>query len=87
MRLLRLVPLAAAFALSALAAHAQGYPDRPITIVVPFPPGGSVDGVARILAGDLQERTGKSFVVENRAGGAGGQVVQAWRRTQADGES
>jgi tripartite-type tricarboxylate transporter receptor subunit TctC len=68
---------AAALSLSALAATAQSYPDRPVTIVVPFPPGGSVDGVARMLAGDLQERTGKSFVVENRAGGAGGSVGSA----------
>lgn len=58
-------------------AQAQTYPSRTVTLVVPFPAGGSVDGVARILAGELQERTGKSLVVENRAGGAGGTVGSA----------
>lgn len=86
MLLKRFALAAAALSLSALAATAQTYPDRPVTIVVPFPPGGSVDGVARILAGDLQERTGKSFVVENRAGGAGGSVGSASvARAAADG--
>ena len=57
---------------------AQGVPtDRPVTVVVPFPPGGSVDGVARILAQELGEQTGGTFVVENRAGGAGGAVGSA----------
>ena len=55
------------------AGFAQGLlGDRPVTIVVPFPPGGSVDGVARILAQELGEQTGGTFVVENRAGGAVG---------------
>jgi tripartite-type tricarboxylate transporter receptor subunit TctC len=65
---------------------AQGLPDRPITIVVPFPPGGSVDGVARILAIQLGEQTGGTWVVENRAGGAGGAVGSAHvMRAQPDG--
>lgn len=71
-----LIAAAAALALAGQAA-AQSFPTKPVTIVVPFPPGGSVDGVARILAADLAERTGKSFVVENRAGGAGGSVGSA----------
>src|SRR5919107_1199802 len=58
--------------------RAQGVPpDRPVTLVVPFPPGGSVDGVARIMAQELGEQTGGTFVVENRAGGAGGAVGSA----------
>src|SRR5918995_2171330 len=69
--------LASATALSG-AASAQGVlPDRPVTVVVPFPPGGSVDGEARILAQELGEQTGGTFVVENRAGGAGGAVGSA----------
>jgi tripartite-type tricarboxylate transporter receptor subunit TctC len=53
---------------------AQNYPIRPVSIVVPYPAGGSVDGVARILAQKLGQSLGGSFIVENRAGGAGGTV-------------
>ena len=70
------------------AALAQGsaLPDRPVTLVVPFPPGGSVDGVARILAQELGEQTGGTFLVENRAGGAGGAVGSAGvMRAKPDG--
>lgn len=65
---------AAAFAAAAFsvvpAARAQGdaYPSRPVTIVVPFGPGGSADVYARILAQQLGKDTGKSFIVENRPG-------------------
>jgi tripartite-type tricarboxylate transporter receptor subunit TctC len=52
----------------------QDYPTRPVSVVVPYPAGGSVDGVARILAQKLTESFGSSFIVENRAGGAGGTV-------------
>ena len=50
------------------------YPSRTVSIVVPYPPGGSVDGVARIIAQKLSEIPGQNFIVENRAGGAGGIV-------------
>src|SRR5882672_6593855 len=65
--------LAAACAMAQPAA-AQTYPSRTVTVVVPFPAGGSVDGVARILVQKLNEIPGYSFIVENRAGGAGGTV-------------
>lgn len=55
-------------------AAAADYPERPVSIVVPYPPGGAVDGVARVLATELSASTGKTFVVDNRAGGAGGIV-------------
>jgi tripartite-type tricarboxylate transporter receptor subunit TctC len=58
-------------------AVAQEFPARAISIVVPYPPGGAVDGVARVLAAELSESTGKTFVVDNRAGGAGGVVGSA----------
>jgi tripartite-type tricarboxylate transporter receptor subunit TctC len=66
--------LAAAVMAGIVPAHAQTYPNRTVSIVVPYPAGGSVDGVARIMAQKLHERLGQAFVVENRAGGAGGIV-------------
>jgi tripartite-type tricarboxylate transporter receptor subunit TctC len=56
------------------AAGADNYPSRTVTVVVPFPAGGSVDGVARILMQKLNETAGQHFIVENRAGGASGIV-------------
>jgi tripartite-type tricarboxylate transporter receptor subunit TctC len=63
-------------ALGVLAAptNAQDYPSRTVSVVVPYPPGGSVDGVARILVQELNQTLGQHFVVENRAGGASGTV-------------
>lgn len=55
-------------------ARAENYPSRTVTVVVPFPAGGSVDGVARILVQKLNETVGQHFIVENRAGGASGIV-------------
>jgi len=65
------IALAASFAATATA---QNYPSRTVTVVVPFPAGGSVDGVARILVQKLNESVGQHFIVENRAGGASGIV-------------
>ena len=65
---------------------AQSYPARTVTVVVPFPPGGSVDGVARILVQKLNESMGQYFIVENRAGGASGTVgANAVARAAPDG--
>src|SRR3954462_2598762 len=52
-------------------AWAQNYPTGPVTFVVPFPPGGSIDAVLRAMAPKLQERMGKPVLIENRAGGGG----------------
>ncbi len=84
---LMLGTFAAAAATAPADSSAQGVPpDRPVTVVVPFPPGGSVDGVARILAQELGEQTGGTFLVENRAGGAGGAVGSAAvMRSRPDG--
>lgn len=60
--------------LLAVPASAQTYPNRPVSIVVPYPAGGSVDGVARIITQKLNEELGQHFIVDNRAGGAGGIV-------------
>ena len=60
-----------AFAAPALA---QPYPNRTVSVIVPYPAGGSVDVVARLVVQKLNESMGQSFIVENRAGGAGGAV-------------
>jgi tripartite-type tricarboxylate transporter receptor subunit TctC len=66
--------IAAVIGLVAMPATADTYPNRTVSLVVPYPAGGSVDGVARVLANKLNETTAQSFIVENRAGGAGGIV-------------
>jgi tripartite-type tricarboxylate transporter receptor subunit TctC len=77
----RLPALLLGATLAPRAARAQPWPQRPVRIIVPFPPGGSNDVMARPLAEKLQARFGQPFVVENRpgAGGAIGaaQVVQS----------
>src|SRR3989441_12045731 len=60
----------AALAVTASIAAAQGYPDRPIRIVVPLPPGGSPDTIARVLSQGLQAVWSQPLVVENRTGGS-----------------
>jgi tripartite-type tricarboxylate transporter receptor subunit TctC len=74
MRLMTMSALAVALLGGAAPAAAQNYPARTVTVVVPFPAGGSVDGVARILVQKLNETVGQHFIVENRAGGASGTV-------------
>ena len=59
---------ALALALAAIAAHAQDYPNHPVRIVVPFSPGGAVDGPTRLIAEGLRRRWGQSVYVENRPG-------------------
>src|SRR6185503_15563813 len=70
--------LAVAIALAVLAGvtsvQAQTYPSRQITLIVPFPPGGSTDVAARILAEHMRARLGQPVVIEN-VGGAGGSIA------------
>jgi len=63
--------LFAAAVLSTAAVSAQSYPNRPVRVVVPYPPGGTVDVVARVLAQRFGEQLGHNFVVDNRAGANG----------------
>ncbi|BEP40360.1 tripartite tricarboxylate transporter substrate binding protein [Variovorax sp. 375MFSha3.1] len=68
-----------------LAAHAQAWPSRPVTLVVPFPAGGSVDLIARLYADPLAKALGTPVVIDNRAG-AGGSIASAQvARAKPDG--
>jgi tripartite-type tricarboxylate transporter receptor subunit TctC len=73
--------LAAATAASAFAA----YPDKTVTLVVPFPPGGSTDAIARVLAQKMQEKLGASFIIDNRPGATGTIGAGFVKRAPADG--
>jgi len=66
-------------------ALAQGYPGKPIRIVVPFPPGGGTDIVARILTQKLSESFGANFVIDNRAGAGGSIGTEMVAKAPPDG--
>ncbi len=66
------------------AAHAD-YPERPVTIIVPFSAGGNTDNIARIAADHLSEALGQSFVIENRGGGGGSIGAAMVAGAEADG--
>ena len=68
--LIHAIVLAVCATLSTVAI-AQPYPNRPVKVIIPFPPGGTLDIVGRMLAQKLGDQTGQQFVVENRAGGNG----------------
>lgn len=73
-------------ALSCAAASALAeYPDKPVKIIVPYPPGGTTDILARVIAQRLSERLKQSFIVENRAGASGAIGTQAVANSPADG--
>ena len=78
--------LLATLALSAAPlALAQAYPARPVKVIIPFPPGGTLDAVGRMLAQRLSDQLGQPFVVENRAGGNGTIGADAVAKAPADG--
>jgi tripartite-type tricarboxylate transporter receptor subunit TctC len=66
-------------------AMAQAYPARPVSVIIPFPPGGTLDLVGRLLAQKLSEQMGQNFVVENRAGGNGTIGPAAVAKAQPNG--
>ena len=75
----------AVFIPTAVQAQAPAYPSKPITLVVPNPPGGFVDASARILSDSLAKVTSQSIVVDNRGGGSGNVAYQAVARANPDG--
>ena len=75
----------ALFGLVTVAAHAQSYPTKPVRMIVPFPPGGNTDIIARIVAPEMGRALGQQIVIDNR-GGAGGAIgTEVASRTPPDG--
>jgi tripartite-type tricarboxylate transporter receptor subunit TctC len=81
-------PFLAACALAALAAGsawADTWPSKPVTLVVPFPPGGSTDQIARAIGPSLAKTLGQNFIVDNKAGATGTIGAATVKRAPADG--
>jgi len=70
---------------AATGAQAQAWPNKPVTLLVPFPPGGSTDMIARTLGQKLQDKFGGSFIVQNQAGAGGTVGAAAAKRAAPDG--
>jgi tripartite-type tricarboxylate transporter receptor subunit TctC len=69
----------------ATSAFAQGYPSKPAKVIVPYPPGGPTDIVARVVSQKLSEQMGQQFIVENRPGAGGNIGAEAVAKSPADG--
>jgi tripartite-type tricarboxylate transporter receptor subunit TctC len=76
---------AAALAASCGIATAETWPARPVHVIVPFPPAGGADIMARLIGQSLSERTGQQFIIENRAGAGGNIGTEAVVRAPPDG--
>jgi tripartite-type tricarboxylate transporter receptor subunit TctC len=70
-----------------LAAAAQSFPTRPVTFIVPFPPGGVIDTTARIIEADLSKELGQPIVIENKGGSGGNLGTNMVARAQPDGHT
>lgn len=75
----------AAAVLFAGAAAAQTYPGKPITLIVPFAPGASADGIARIVGRELSQALGQPVVVDNKPGAGGALGLMTVAKAAADG--
>jgi tripartite-type tricarboxylate transporter receptor subunit TctC len=76
-----------AFAVVAVAAQAETFPNRTIRIIVPYPPGGSIDLTGRVIAKNLQESVGQSVVVENKPGANAAIGIDDLMRSAPDGHT
>jgi tripartite-type tricarboxylate transporter receptor subunit TctC len=83
-KLLKVVTIISLAALGS-ATQAQSWPDKPVRVVIPFPPGGTLDKVGRMLAQNLSTQFGQNFVVDNRAGGNGIIGADVVAKAPADG--
>jgi tripartite-type tricarboxylate transporter receptor subunit TctC len=76
---------AIAAALGSCAVWGQRFPDRPVRLIIPAPPGGSTDHIGRIVGGKLADLLGQQVVIDNRAGGSGVLGAELTARAQPDG--
>mgnify|MGYP003428658423 CR=1 FL=1 len=76
---------AATLACTLAPAWAQAYPNKPVRVIIPFPPGGTLDFIGRTLAQKMSEQTGQTFVIENKPGGNGFIGADAVAKAPADG--
>jgi tripartite-type tricarboxylate transporter receptor subunit TctC len=77
--------LAVLLLLAAATAHAQGWPAKPVKVIVPYPPGGGHDFTARLVAQQLAEQLKQSFIVENRTGASGTIGTDYVAKSEPDG--
>ena len=81
----RMFCAALALMLAAAAAHSQNYPTRPLRFIIPFPPGGGADSLARIAGAVAGESLGQQIVVDNRTGAGGNIAAEAAAKAASDG--
>ena len=81
----KLVSFLSLFAVCISMVYAQAYPNKPIKLIVPFPPGGTADILGRMLGDKLAVVISQSVIIENRAGAAGGIAAQSVAKSPADG--
>ncbi len=77
--------IAATFTVVAITGQAQNYPQRTVTIIAPFAPGGSADGSARLVARELRKEFGQSVIVDNKPGAGGATGLLAVAKSNPDG--
>jgi tripartite-type tricarboxylate transporter receptor subunit TctC len=85
LKLILAAAAAALFAFPSPPASAQDYPTRPVTVIVPFAPGGATDNVARAVTAKMRDKLGQQIVIENRPGAGGAVGAQHVARSRPDG--